>query len=1271
MVQKLHIVKYKFVQSLILIKNTVKLLVGLFLLSLATKGYSQCGGIDFTASQTSACAPELIKFYGQNIPQGSTITWDYGFGDNLGKDTGQNIYTAPGTYTVVLKVTLSDGVTTCNVSKPNYVTIINKPTPSFSVSRRVLCDGPDSVTITDNSTGGNGRNWIIDGLPISDTSKTIVHTFTSVGFKDILLILNSNTCATTFHRVDSAVRIYEQLEIDFTSDITSGCIPASVDFTPIVKTNGHTVANYNWSFAGGNPTTSTTFNPTISYASAGEYDVDLTITNTDGCTASTSKVDYIVMGDTNNFTVIPSKSSICRSEIINLDISDPTLQGDFTWDLGNGVPQAGSTPKQQIVQFNDTGKQFYKVYRDYNGCKMERTYTDDVYVRPPIAQFTILNSVECEEDARIFVFNTSKPDPTTTNSYRWNLYDPNGNLLNTSTDSIPNFRTNGFGQYSLQLIVTTPAGCSDQITRTEIFRRTGVGNFIIRPEASCPGGTVNFISTSSAFSSAEPNIYQWTIYDTNGVTVLHSENSGILPQLSYSFNNVGTYSVGLVVYNSKCRDTVKVNKTVDIVSPSTTITVSDSFPCVKTPVTFSANTTPAIAAPGYEYRWILENATDTSRKFIGDSATTTLTPDTAGEYNLKTVVTWGNGCRDTVKKNTFIKVSGPVVSVTGTNYNDCLPLTTNYTSSVVVNFNYKNVANNNITYNWSIDPPGPFFSNSQAANTQIVINNDGEYNVQLIIENGSGCRDTVKEQRPIYAGLKSDFEFSKDIVCEMETITTTPQSLYKPDRFQWISNPPGPIFSPSSTIDNPEITFPDSGKYLISQVVSKRNTCFDTLKTLVTVVKTVADFYSEDTLNYCAPVNVTFKDNSLNADELVWSFGDGKTLTTPDVDSILHIYFENSSVNGFDIKLKAINKLGCADSITRFGYIRIDGPVPDFKINILKGCEPLTVNIVDNSTSYSEYYFDYGDGSAFDTTGNPGNHTYTTDNSNNEISKFKPSLFLIDPLGCFSEAKFPLDIEVYKQPVIKFTADTLMGCLPLTVNFTDSSKFVQEYQWDFDNNGFVNDTTKNPSFTYSSPGLKTVKLRARSQYGCINFDSIIDYISVYDLPFPAFATSRGESDTAQIFYDFTNQSTNYNTIEWFADTASIGSQNSFSYGFRDSGLKRIKLIATTLEGCIDSADTLIRVTPDFFFHIPNAFTPNGEGGNEKFGPVTPPWARRYVMRIFNRYGQLLFETDDVKEYWDGNFRNTPAQDGVYIYSIEYLDIIGKSHVYQGTFLLIR
>ncbi len=1233
---------------------------------------AQCGNIDFTASENTVCTPKLVRFYAENIPVGSTITWDYGNGATLGKDTGQKIYTVAGIYTIILKVTLSDGVTECVVTKPNFVTVYEAPIPIFSVSRSVLCNGGDTVTISDKSIGGNGRSWVIEGLPIADTSKSFVYSFNSSGYKEILLVLNSANCPTAYKKIDSAVRVYNTLNFDFAADTNKGCAPANFTFSTRQATEGHSFGTYNWVFTGGTPSTSNLSSPSVNYATAGTYSVGLTLTNTDGCSHSVFKGNYFQLGDTVNFSVINSKNNACRNENIDLVISDPTLPGTFIWDLGNGTPQQGSTPTHQIVKFNDTGYQYYKVSRSFNGCVSERTYTKSVFITPPQANFTILNSVECDPNARVYLFNTTKIDPSATHSYTWNFYAGN-NLLGTSNDSIPVFFTNGNGYYSLELIVQSSKGCTDVLRLdNSILRSNGVSSFNAIPEATCVGGQVNFISNSPSFSSGEPNVHFWTVYDKDGTTVLTTKNTGIIPSLKYSFNDTGEYSVTLVVYNSKCGDTVRKVKIVKVVRPTTSVYVSNTRPCVKTPINFSASSLPLVPVlPGYNYTWILQNPSDTSVHFTTQGQNVTLVPDTPGIYNLYTITNWGAGCADTVLQTNYVQVSGPTFTIASSNYNDCVPMLANLSSNVVFNHNYKTPANTAITYNWSVTPSGGVtITAPNAANTPVTFNSKGTYTIRLIAQNGSGCRDTVFDGENVQAGLNANFSISSPSVCVGNALKVVNHTLYEPDGYLWLSNPAGAIFSPSNTATTPQIQFPDSGLFSISLVASKRNTCFDTLTTTVKVVKTIAGFTSTDTLNYCAPLTVNFNSQAVNADTLIWDFGDGKIQVTPNVSTLPYIYFKNSGLPGFDVKQIAINELGCRDSIIRPGYIRIDGPVPDYSLDINKGCEPLAVTITDRSLSHSEYYFDYGDGSIFDTTGNPGTHIYVA-NGLTELSSYQPRLFLLDTLGCFSENIYPLAVEVYQKPQIKFMADTLQGCVPLTVHFTDSSRFVKQYQWDFENDGRIDDTARNPTYTYTSAGFKTVKLNARSQYGCIKTDSVLNYIEVFNLPQAAFTYSRFDSDTANIFYDFQNQSLNFNTIKWYLDTLLIGTNPDFRYPFKDTGYQKIKLLAINAQGCLDSADTTIFVTPDYFFYIPTAFTPNHRDGNETFGPYGPIWARKYIMRIFNRYGQKLFETNRVEQQWDGTFKDVPCQQDIYLYSIEYLDIFSAWHVFNGTVMLIR
>ncbi|MGV3596274.1 MAG: PKD domain-containing protein [Bacteroidota bacterium] len=1235
---------------------------------------AQCTGIDFYASETSVCAPRSVKFFSTNVPVGSTFEWNYGLGAILGKDTGQYIYTTAGNYSVTLRVVLPDGVTDCVVSKPNYITVNKNPVPSFTVSRPVLCDGPDTVTITDISIGAQSRSWIVDGLPIADTSTQFVYPFTTVGFKSIVLAATSVNCPTVYFKLDSAIRIYNPMSFDFEADTAKGCVPINVTYSVKNLTAGHTPSQYNWSFGGGNPATSTSSKPTVQYTTAGTYQAALQIINTDGCSYGLSKQGYLVLGDSIGFTVNPSKSSGCRGEEFILNISNPMLGGDFTWDLGSGNAQAGSSQHSQRVIFSDTGYKTITITRDYNSCITTKTINNLVYISPPMANFLVLNPVECDSTARVYLFNRSRLAAGVTHTYLWKFYNPDGVLEAKSTDSIPVFNTSRMGNYSLELVVKGSNGCADSALQTNsISRRLGRSNFIVDPSVSCVNNTVTFTSTSSSFSSGEPNIYEWTILDKDEKTVLKHQNSGAFPRITYSFADTGSYKVALKVYNSKCEDTFNLLAPVKIIKPTPLITASNYLPCVDEPIILQANSTPDISPSNYQYSWKLQHTADTTITFEGVGATLPLAIDKAGQYNATLITQWAQGCIDTLRLNALIKVSGVVLTAQFSKPTGCVPLVGSAVATVLQNYNFLNPGNTAINYRWHTKPvAGAVFSAPTASNTNVTFNQTGEYNLLVAVTNGSGCADTIAFSSSVYSGVQAGFSMPAS-VCFGDSVAVVNEAALVPDNYQWMVSPNTATFFPSANVAEPKIQFADSGVYTIRQIVSKQGVCYDTAINQVQAIKVVAGFYSNDTLKYCAPVSVKYNNTSVNADTLIWWQEAGPGVEMPAVPQYTSIYFRNSGPKGFFVNLIAKNNLGCTDTLFRPDYITILGPVAKFTLDDDVGCTPHTVTFTDSSKYYSEYFFDYGDGSVFDSTGNPGTHTYVLAANDTIVASrlFRPKVFLIDVQGCLAEYTYPGELRVSNYPLTHPLLTNATGCLPLSVEFFDSALLGKTWEWDFENDGTTDANGRRAKHTYTTAGTYDVLLRVNSEWGCEKIDTLKGAVIVHNLPVADFALNKDDNDTARIFYNFINQSQNYTGLEWYADTIYIDNGTSFKYGFRDTGYHSVRLIAVSAQNCRDTADTTIYIVPDYFFYIPTAFTPNQSGGNETFGVYGPLWAKRFLMKIYSRYGEQLFETDKVAEQWDGTYLGMPCQQGVYAYQIEYLDLLGRKHIFHGTVTLLR
>jgi len=116
----------------------------------------------------------------------------------------------------------------------------------------------------------------------------------------------------------------------------------------------------------------------------------------------------------------------------------------------------------------------------------------------------------------------------------------------------------------------------------------------------------------------------------------------------------------------------------------------------------------------------------------------------------------------------------------------------------------------------------------------------------------------------------------------------------------------------------------------------------------------------------------------------------------------------------------------------------------------------------------------------------------------------------------------------------------------------------------------------------------------------------------------------------------------------------------------------IAKIVTSVFGCVDSIYGKVRITPEFRFFIPNAFTPNGDGKNDSF-MSNNMGVREFNMTIYNRWGNIIFQTTDPKTGWNGKARgsNEIAENGVYVYKIELQSVFYERQHFIGTVTLVR
>jgi hypothetical protein len=267
-------------------------------------------------------------------------------------------------------------------------------------------------------------------------------------------------------------------------------------------------------------------------------------------------------------------------------------------------------------------------------------------------------------------------------------------------------------------------------------------------------------------------------------------------------------------------------------------------------------------------------------------------------------------------------------------------------------------------------------------------------------------------------------------------------------------------------------------------------------------------------------------------------------------------------------------------------------------------------------------------------------------------------------------------VVVQQVPVVTFTADTTAGCTPLLVNFTvDTTGFGSStLLWDFGENGNTS-TAVNPSHNYVTPGCHDVSLTVTVPPGCSVTQTYTCMINTVAQPVAQFTATPMVASILDPLVTFTNQSTGGTSWLWnFGDSTSSATDWSPAHTYDNTGTYQVFLIVENAAGCSDTAWGEIIVNDFYTFYVPNAFTPNGNGNNDAFGPsFTNIVSDHYNFYVFDRWGNIVYHTTDIYGKWDGTWQNKGdmVQQDVYVYKIQFTDNMGKDHETIGSVTLIR
>jgi gliding motility-associated-like protein len=158
--------------------------------------------------------------------------------------------------------------------------------------------------------------------------------------------------------------------------------------------------------------------------------------------------------------------------------------------------------------------------------------------------------------------------------------------------------------------------------------------------------------------------------------------------------------------------------------------------------------------------------------------------------------------------------------------------------------------------------------------------------------------------------------------------------------------------------------------------------------------------------------------------------------------------------------------------------------------------------------------------------------------------------------------------------------------------------------------------------------------------------------------------------------NFTNTSTGHSSSFWdFGDGSGTSTQEHPSHSYPEqAGNYYVTLVVANSHGCTDTATQLIIVENQVIFYVPNTFTPDGDLFNPSFLPIFTAGYDIYNFNlvIFNRWGEIVFESNDARYGWDGTYGGMPSPDGTYTWQIQYKELYKDKHVLiRGHFNLLR
>lgn len=1347
---------------------------------------------DFTSDAAVACTVPLeVNFTNLSSGSGSlTYEWNFGDGGNSTALNPSHTYSDFGDYDVTLIVTSADGCSD-TIKYFDYIQLNPTADVDFDVEEDTVCEG--SIAVFDNLSGAAVGTWFWDfGDGYTSTAFEPTHIYADPGTYTVSLDgdFGGGCMGSVTHA--NVVTVVSAPLVSFSStDHIAVCqVPFSVDFTSSVGGGGGPVT-YLWQFEDvGGTFTSTAANPSYTWNELGSYDVSLTVTNSDGCQATYTMTDYVVIGEL-EVTPVANPEDGCVPLHVNFSATAGEALASYDWDLGDGSSSASATPSNV---YGDVGcYTITLIATSVSGCTDTTTIVDLVCAGDTATADLILPDTACPGTPLTVLY---LPLDSITAIIDGGLDDAIATPVDSSTTiSLPT------GDHDIDFI-TWSYGCPDTISGHIYI--LDVVDSLMQVDYSCadPYTVQIYIDTSIS------NLSCGWIWDFGDGTY-----DSVSANPVHTYAEPGTYHVVVTYLCMAPVDCQGTGVTVNIQVPFADFTADPYFGC-DTPlvVNFTNNSTDYINDV-LTYFW------DFGDGFTETTESPTHTFTDFGAYYVSLTVTDDRGCVNEMIDT--IGVGGVTAGYDIVDAGGCVPFTINITDT-------SHTIAGDVTqwiFDWDDGTIDTFYSYADVVGLEHTFTVNNNFYVTLTAIDEFGCSDvyvdTIKAGDPV-----ADFTVDDTIPCIGQLVYFSELSTGFSLDYAWDFGDGG-----TADIANPSHTYAELGLYDVSLIVTDVNGCVDSIsKPAYIETDTVSGDFSATVLvascNYALIEFNSFSDDSIC--EYLWEFGDGGISVDPNP------VYPYLTAGEYSVSLTLSDCEGCSSTISKTGYIVVPGPYGTitFSDDTLCVDHPMEVYVTVASTDTMTLYFDNGDIIGIDVPYSDTLQTITIPYTYTAAGVYLPDALLVDTNGCLNIIYGGDSIWVGNNPIAGYIVPDVTQCLGTPFTFTDTSSSpdpIELWAWNLGDALIFSDTSADYTHNYPDTGFYQTSLYVFTGYGCV--DSM--FIDVNVLAYPevtltpdsvicpgqtvpllaeggttyTWTPSEGLSDTSvadplatpenttnyvvevsngfcssfdsvlvtvvdklilnagpdtvlcigadiQLFSEFITQ-VNETNISYYwtpsdylsdpfaqnpvshaiddisytiyascgnlSDSASADIQVSIPPDIEIPSDTIIMITGQTVEitseliisdgpvsyqwqpvsevdcgtcesvfvspesnsifsvevtdalGCSDIDFVLVRVLScdETLFFIPNIISPNNDGMNDIFKFSYEGLSTVTGVKIFNRWGELMFQTTNLDEHWDGTFNGQVCNPGVYVYTIGAVCLDGTETIISGNITLVR